>query len=52
MVAFPTIQAQNILETMARFVKEKNFETVVAFPTIPVQKMVETMARVVKGKKV
>jgi len=37
---------------MARFVKEKNFETAVAFPTIPVQKMVETMARVVKGKKI
>jgi len=43
---------QNIVETMARFVRRTKCETSVGFPTIPVQNIVETMARFVRGKKV
>ena len=43
---------QNIVETMARFVRAKKFETTVGFGTMAVQIIVETMARFVRGKKV
>ena len=42
--------SKKIVETMARFVRGKKFETWDGFPTIPVRKILETMARFVKGK--
>ena len=36
---------QNCVETKARFLRGKTFETTDGFPTIPVQKSIETMAR-------
>jgi len=43
---------QNIVESMARFVRKKKCETSVGFPTIPVKNIIETMPRFVRGKKV
>ena len=48
----PRIPVQKSVETLARFVRGKNFETTDGFQTIPVQKSVETMPRFVKKKQV
>ena len=39
---------QKIVETMARFVRGKKFETTVRFLTLPVQKRLETMPSFVR----
>jgi len=42
---------QKIVETLARFVREKNFQPSLGFPTIPAQKRLETMAKFLRRKK-
>jgi len=37
---------------MARFVREKKFETTVGFSTMLLEKRLETMAKLLRGKKV
>ena len=44
------IPVQKVVETMARFVRGKKFETTDRFPTIPVRKIVEHKGRLVRGK--
>ena len=47
---FQQSQCTKSVETMARFGRGKEFETMNGFPTIPVQKSFETMARFGGGK--